>query len=81
MARLAAARVPVPPPPPPHPQTPPPHTCPSYLVWQLVINITAAFGFFQRWTVGLGIEHQLQALQAAVGLPPTQVGQQLQGMF
>lgn len=40
---------------------------------QLVINITAAFGSFQRWTVGLGIEHQLQALQAAVGLPPSQV--------
>jgi len=40
---------------------------------QLVLNITAAFSSFQRWTVGLGIEHQLQQLQATVGLPPTQV--------
>ncbi|KAL4425507.1 hypothetical protein ABPG75_009523 [Micractinium tetrahymenae] len=39
---------------------------------KLVINITAAFNSFQRWTVGLGIEHQLQDLQAAVGLAPTQ---------
>lgn len=38
-----------------------------------MLNLTAAFSSFERWTVGLGIEHQLQALQAAVGLQPTKV--------
>ena len=39
-----------------------------------MLNITAAFSAFQRWTVGLGIEWQLNELRAAVGLPPLQVG-------
>jgi hypothetical protein len=38
-----------------------------------VLNITAAFASFQRWTVGLGIEGQLNGLRAAVGLSPVPV--------
>jgi hypothetical protein len=51
-----------------------PPICPSFSNFlQLVLNITAAFSAFQRWTVGLGIEWQLNELRAAVGLPPVQV--------
>ncbi|EFN57798.1 hypothetical protein CHLNCDRAFT_143159 [Chlorella variabilis] len=39
---------------------------------KLVLNITAALSSFQRWTVGLGIEPQLNSLRAAVGLPALQ---------
>lgn len=39
---------------------------------KLVLNITAACSSFQRWTVGLGIEPQLNALRGAVGLPALQ---------
>jgi tryptophan 2,3-dioxygenase len=36
-----------------------------------VLNITSVFhGNFQRWTVGLGLEPQLNELRAAVGLDP-----------
>ena len=38
---------------------------------KLVINLTStAFGAFQRWSVGLGLEPQLNALRKAVGLTP-----------
>ena len=43
---------------------------------QLVLNVAAAFSTFQRWTVGLGIEHQLNALRVAVGLAPVRVSDQ-----
>lgn len=37
---------------------------------QVVLNITNTFdSSFGRWTVGLGIEHQLNELRAAAGLP------------
>ncbi len=37
---------------------------------KVVINLTsAAFGSFQRWSVGLGLEPQLNTLRSAVGLP------------
>ena len=36
----------------------------------MVLNITNTFdSSFSRWTVGLGIEHQLNELRAAAGLP------------
>ena len=41
---------------------------------QLVLNLTTAFAAFERWTVGLGIEHQLGELRAAVGLHPVPGG-------
>ena len=44
--------------------------CPSL---QLVINISAAFSAFERWSVGLGVEHQLSGLRRAVGLPDFKV--------
>lgn len=51
-----------------HPTPPPqPHL-------QLVINISSAFAAFERWSVGLGVEHQLSALRRAVGLPEFKVG-------
>jgi len=37
---------------------------------KLVLNISNAFLYFQRWTVGIGIEHQIDELRGAVGLPP-----------
>ena len=40
------------------------------LLLQLVLNLTAAFTSFERWSVCLGIEHQLDELRASVGLPP-----------
>jgi hypothetical protein len=43
-------------------------------VIRLVINISAAFSAFERWSVGLGVEHQLSALRRAVGLPDFKVG-------
>ena len=37
---------------------------------QVVLNITNTFdSSFGRWTVGLGIEHQLNELRVAAGLP------------
>lgn len=37
---------------------------------QVVLNITNTFdSSFSRWTVGLGIEHQLNELRVAAGLP------------
>lgn len=58
------------------PHCPPrfPTTPSAALPLQLVLNITAALSSFQRWTVGLGIEPQLNSLRAAVGLPALQVG-------
>lgn len=36
----------------------------------MVLNITNTFdSSFGRWTVGLGIEHQLNELRVAAGLP------------
>lgn len=40
---------------------------------RIVLNLCAAFSSFQRWSVGLGVEHQLNALRAAVGLPEVPV--------
>lgn len=37
---------------------------------RIVLNLTAAFSAFERWSVCLGIEWQLDALRQAVGLPP-----------
>ena len=34
-----------------------------------MLNLSSAFEAFQRWTVGLGIEHQLDQLRAAVSKP------------
>ena len=39
----------------------------------MVLNISAAFASFQRWSVGLGVERQLNALRATVGLREVQV--------
>lgn len=36
---------------------------------KLVLNLSSAFQSFQRWSVGLGIENQLDELRSAVGLP------------
>lgn len=45
-----------------------PHSCDVML--QVVLNITNTFdSSFSRWTVGLGIEHQLNELRVAAGLP------------
>ena len=52
----------------------PPDPPPSSPLLQLVINISAAFSAFKRWSVGLGVEHQLSELRQAVGLPDFKVG-------
>jgi tryptophan 2,3-dioxygenase len=37
---------------------------------KLVLNVSAALAPFGRWSVGVGLEPQVDALRAAVGLPP-----------
>jgi tryptophan 2,3-dioxygenase len=53
---------------------PPPASAPPHCLLKLVLNLSAAFASFDRWTVGLGLEPQLDALRAAVGLGPMSGG-------
>lgn len=44
-------------------------SAPGFLCLQVVLNITNTFdSSFSRWTVGLGLEHQLNELRVAAGL-------------